>query len=875
MSNFSPEILSGLLAQSLAYVQSIRRCLSASASYTDAAQITESLRLVQVVSSGAQMLGLMEIADCSASLKAKLEAVVANGATGTQHSEISAALDALEILIRQAQPSEQGALPAASTLAAVPAPARVSDIPDELMGVFSMEASEHFESIQRSLETLRHNPGDVEALSEMRRVTHTLKGAAASVGFTQIARLAHSMEDLLEQQIETGDRLSTEIVEILIDSADMLEMLMNPGTNPEQDALLKSLNERYAQLLGADHPALEAPETAGDALSAASHGVASENILRLPLSRVDTLINHVGEIVINRAVSEGHMSSLRTLLSELAHSTRRLKRVARDIDTQIESTAKARNNAFNPEFATFDPLELDRYTLLHQFTRELEEVTADADDVNGKLNFLAEDFDAVLRTERRLTRQLQDGLLATRLVSFREVETRLRRIVQRTAATVGKSVELNVQGFDTEVDKTILNALIDPLTHLLRNAVDHGTETPAERARSGKTPTAQITLNVRRERSRVILTLSDDGYGIDPAKVRQRARAENLLSTDDQRSVDDLLDLLFVEGFSLAESVSETSGRGLGLNIVRRAVSQLQGTIHIDTALRRGTTFVISVPVTLAITRSLYVVSGSQSLAIPLEQISAVMRLEPELMDEIRKERVLHDNGRVLAVYDLAEFIGGTDDIDQRRYGLVIEAGAQATIVLVDALSGTGEAVVKSLGNHLKRVHGISGATISGDGNVVLILDLIELTTGSRSTAHAADSLRSAQTVTSAGLHVMVVDDSLSVRRVVTGFLEREGWSTTQTKDGIDALEKLATLRPDVMLIDIEMPRMNGYELLSRIRSDDSLRSIPVVFLTSRSAAKHRERAMQLGANGYLVKPYREEQLISELTRVVKESTYA
>lgn len=867
MSNLPPEILAGLLSQSLAYVQSIRQGLASYIEQPDEEVFAETLRLMQVLQSGNQMLGLASISSMVTALQTDLEALPGQPRPYDEAvvSSLNSALDALETEIRSALPI--ASLPAASIK---PARKRSADIPDDLMQIFAVEASEHLESIHRSLETLRKNAGDDEAISEMRRVTHTLKGAAASVGFNAVARVAHCMEELSDQQIETGDRLSTEIIELLLDSADVLELLTSADAGDSGDAL-PALSMRYQVFLGSDSPALEmmVEDSADAPVGGIKMSPAQENTLRLPLADIDTLINHVGEIIITRSLSEEHMSAFRTLATELSYTARRLRRVAREIDSQIESTAKRRSGSFSPEFAAFDALELDRYTVLHQHTRELEEATSDAHDVATKLSFLADDFDAVFRTERRLTGQLQEGLLSTRLVAFHEVETRLRRIVQRTATTVGKSVELNVQGFETEVDKTILNALIDPLTHLLRNAVDHGVESPELRARRGKTPTGQITLSVRRDRGRVVVTLTDDGQGINPDEVRRAAIRQRRLAEDETRTTNEIVDLIFSEGFSLAEAVTETSGRGLGLNIVRRAVSQLQGTVHIDTGVGKGTTFTISVPVTLAITQALFVISSGQLLAIPMEQISAVLHLEADALQRIQQEKVLHHDGKVLSVYDLGAFVSATSDIGQRRYALLVEAGPQSAAVLIDALSGTGEAVVKSLGSHLRRVYGISGATIAGDGRVILIVDLVELTTTQSAVRAPMSSAVMPLLSQAEGGHVMVVDDSLSVRRVVSTFLERSGWQTTQAKDGIDALERLATVRPDVLLVDIEMPRMNGYELLTRVREDSRLSHLPVIFLTSRSATKHRERAQQLGVDGYLVKPYHEDQLLAELRRVV------
>jgi chemosensory pili system protein ChpA (sensor histidine kinase/response regulator) len=453
-------------------------------------------------------------------------------------------------------------------------------------------------------------------------------------------------------------------------------------------------------------------------------------------------------------------------------------------------------------------------------------------------------------------------------VPFREIETRLQRIVHRTASDLGKEAVFQLIGGDTKVDKTVLITLTDPLMHLLRNAVDHGIETPQKRRAAGKSPVGQITLTVARERSRVIIRLSDDGAGIDLEQVHAHAIERGLLSHDDPYDNDSLTSLLFTEGFSLSKTVTQISGRGVGLDIAQHAVRQLQGTIRVSSSLGYGTTFTISVPITLAITSALFVRSEGQIFAVPLEQITGVIRLEPERQREIEDQQVLRQDDRALMVYNLAAFVheAAPCSVRNARYGLMIEQAEQGSVVLIDALLGTHDIVVKSLGTHLRRVHGVVGATVTGDGSVVLILDLLEVV-GGKSAAEDATPLA----VTSSGSRcVLVVDDSLSVRRVVCSFLERSGWQTIAAKDGIEALERIEQTQPDVALVDIEMPRMNGYELLASMRADPALSQIPVIFLTSRSADKHRERASQLGAAGYLVKPYQEFELLAELNRVTQ-----
>ncbi|HEX3049900.1 MAG TPA: hybrid sensor histidine kinase/response regulator [Aggregatilineaceae bacterium] len=849
MITHPPDLLTGFLTEAHSYLAEMQEALRIGT--LDPPRLQVIHQQATILSGATEMLGLEEVANLAAGVLTILALPLKNGhgLAAAECQKLVAALAQIEQeLNRQADTqSEQ-------------AETSLPDVPAELLEIFVLEAKEHNQAIQVGLEQIQQHPTDLHSLGELRRVTHTLKGAAASIGFVHIARLAHLMEELFERCLEQNQPLEREALDLLLDSVDVLENQLQPG-----GALPTSLNAlegRYAELLKDNYP-----QPQSRAVSLPIPGLqtpTTEDMLRLSLITMDRLINRVGELIINRAGLERQIGSFRNLLAELNLTTKRLRQIAHDIDEQVETNLPVR--AVPSTDPTFDPLELDRYSLLYQLVRELEEIAADTGDVNNQLHFLADDLDASLTYERRLTTDLQDGLLATRLVPFYELETRLRRTVNRTARTLSKNVELILTGFDTKVDKNILDGLADPLMHLLRNAVDHGIESPEIRHTRLKPAVGKVEIHVMRERGRVMVTLRDDGAGIDPKQIQQQAVRAGLLLPDVSPSHQQLLMLLFEDGFSLAETVTETSGRGVGLDIVRRAVSRLQGTVRVDSVLGQGTTFVITIPITMAITQALFIQCCRQQFAIPIEQVSAVLRLEPELLDELHREGVLHYEGRAMPAFDLADFVNNEASRDEPRYGLVIEADRES-IVLVDAMGGIHEAVVKSLGPHLRHVHGVIGATIAGDGSVTLILDLVEILAGKRPVAEPVRHEVPGTTTP----HVLVVDDSPSVRRVICSYLQRLGWQTTDAKDGVDALEKLVALHPDVALVDIEMPRMNGFELLERIKADPGLQSIPVVFLTSRSAAKHRERADQLHVDGYLVKPYRENELVEQLRRVTRK----
>ncbi|MBN1429414.1 MAG: hybrid sensor histidine kinase/response regulator [Anaerolineae bacterium] len=867
MSTVSSDLMTGFIIEAQGYVISLRKTL---AKKLDPETMQELHQQMAILSGAAEMLDMAEMSELIGPTQDMLKEHIDAGRKLTR-KESDRLKTTIERLDEHLQSLTNGGGPPPE-VAPVASFRPMPDLPADLLEIFSLEASEHSQAIQANLEILTRNPGDHALLSELRRVTHTLKGASASVGFDIIARLAHLMEDLLEHYLESSSKLPPDAIKLLFDSADALEDLIEQRQSENLPVVLSDIDARYAALLGqAYEPPPEEESVAPPEPARTSPPALPGNLLRLPLATIDQLINRVGEVVINRSVLERHLGMMRALLSDLDYSTQRLGRVAEDITTQIDMSPMFGLAGREAHDQTFDPLEMERYSLLYQHTRELDEIAADTEDLNDKLHFLAEDLDASLTREHRLTTELQNGLMNTRLVPFHEIETRLRQTVRRTAHNLGKQVELDLIGFETQVDKSVLEALADPLMHLLRNAVGHGIEAPEKRQEAHKTETGLITLRVSRGRGRVVLSLSDDGAGIDIKKIHRRAVSLGLLDEEGNPTDEQMIDLLFGEGFSLADEVTQTSGRGVGLDIVRHALNKLQGTIRVDTKLGLGTTFLLSVPVTLAITRALFIRSAGQTFAVPLEQISSVVRLPVNVLAEIGSEGVLRYGGKALATFNLATYMGEPGTETEPRYGLIIEAEEQETVILIDGLVGIQEAVVKSLGTHLRRVHGISGATISGDGRVMLILDLAELVGVEPTISRLAGIPRPPTAIVQkAGLHVLVVDDSPSVRRVVSSFLEHSGWQATTAKDGIDALEILVMIRPDVMLVDIEMPRMNGYELLTQVKSDPALQNIPVVFLTSRSALKHRKRAEQLLVDGYLIKPYREEELLEELMRAAR-----
>jgi len=520
----------------------------------------------------------------------------------------------------------------------------------------------------------------------------------------------------------------------------------------------------------------------------------------------------------------------------------------------------------------FDPLEMDRYSRLQQLSRSLSESVDDLVTIQAGLNRFAVHTESVLSQQAMLNSELQDGLMSARMVPFNTLVPRLRHQARQTSRELGKDVDFSVSGGELEVDRNILDQLSEALEHMIRNSLDHGIEAADARQNAGKPAKGSVAIECRQEGSEVVLKFSDDGGGLNVDRIKSRAVEAGLLSADTDLSDDEVIHLVVLSGFSTARTVTQLSGRGIGLDVVNDAVRRLGGSLSLSNRPGEGVTFELRLPISLSITQAMFVRCGDQRFAIPLGAIETVMKTEPENLSDLSKDGdpLFKRDDRVYTLMDLTATLGlEPASADKRVPILLVRMGAREVAVRVDDLIGTDEIVVKQLGSHLGRMSGINGATITGDGSVVLILDLAELWLAQErlpAFKHEVDAGEDAPP------KVMVVDDSLTVRKVTGRNLGRHGMEVTMARDGFDALDQLAKSKPDVMLVDIEMPKMDGYELTTRIREDANYRDIPILVITSRAGAKHREKAMELGANAYLTKPYQERELLDEVNALLKRA---
>ena len=559
----------------------------------------------------------------------------------------------------------------------------------------------------------------------------------------------------------------------------------------------------------------------------------------------------------------------------------RLREQLRKLDIETEAQMLFRyEKEKDVSDADFDPLEMDRYSHLQQLSRSLMESVADLTSIQGMLENITRESETLLLQQSRVSSDLQEGLLRTRMVPFIGLAPRLRRVVRQTAEELGKNIELHFSGAEGELDRTVIDRIIAPVEHMLRNAIAHGIEKPEVRRNNGKTEAGHLTIDFSRDSSDVVLKISDDGAGIDVEKVRQKAIERGIINENTILGDYETLQLIVQSGLSTAEEVTQVSGRGVGMDVVSSEVKQLGGSFRIESERGKGTTFIIRLPFTVALNNALLVEIGEDSYAIPLSNIQGVVRVQKKDLINYYEDSdaSLEYGGKSYSVHYLGELLGmkhrNTASMRNTESLLLVNSNDYSVALQVDNLIGSREIVVKSVGRQISSVHGVSGATILGDGRVVMILELAPLLRIGESLQAQPEDIIPQQIAPEAKTTVMVVDDSITVRKVTSRLLEKHNYHVVTAKDGIDAVSRLHDVVPDIFIMDIEMPRMDGFELASYVRSDSRLSRIPIVMITSRTGAKHRQRAVDVGVNEYLGKPFQEAELIGIIESYISKEAH-
>ena len=611
---------------------------------------------------------------------------------------------------------------------------------------------------------------------------------------------------------------------------------------------------------------------------------APQEMVKVPAELLEALVNLAGETSIFRGRVEQQVSDTAFTLGEMEVTIERVRDQLRRLDTETQAQILSRYQAEGERagYEDFDPLEMDLYSHLQQLSRALLESASDLLDLKETLTARNRDAETLLLQQARVNTELQEGLMRTRMVPFDRLVPRLRRIVRQVAGELGKQVELVVHNAEGEMDRSVLEGMVAPLEHMLRNAVDHGIETQETRRAAGKPALGTIQLGLSREGGDILLTLADDGAGVNIDAVRRKAIERGLMAADAELSDYEVLQFILVAGFSTAAQVTQISGRGVGMDVVAAGVKQLGGSVSIDSVAGRGTRILVRLPFTVSVNRALMVLSGEDLYAVPLNTVEGIVRISPFELEGYYQPNAprFEYAGQQYEVKYLGELLnnGQRPKLNSQSLPLpvvLVRSAEYATAIQVDSLAGSREIVVKSLGAQFAAVPGISGATILGDGRVVVILDLLA-TLRARQAQQLPSQPGSVLAEPGAGEQqraplVMVVDDSVTVRKVTGRLLERNGFDVVTAKDGVDAIAQLQELVPDVMLLDIEMPRMDGFEVATLVRHDERLKQVPIIMITSRTGEKHRERALAIGVDQYLGKPYQEAELLEQIQRLVKK----
>jgi len=771
-------------------------------------------------------------------------------------------------------------------------------IDPDLFPIFEEEAAELLPQLGGALRQWASRPDNLGARSEVLRALHTLKGSSRLAGAMRLGEMAHRLESAIEQL--DVDTVTTDQIEPLQGSFDGLqanfEALRAIGQTPADTVM-----SLPAVPAGSSSPATDtaaAAPAAGQSVSRPSapsvrlpgpsqlaplRAAASQSV-RVRAQLLDRLVNQAGEVMISRSRLDVRLGQFRSSLTDLSGNLDRLRQQLRDIEVQAESQMQSRLALSKDSAAGFDPLEFDRFTRVQELTRMMAESVNDVATVQRNLQRAMEGAEDDLIAQGRQARELQRDLLRTRMVEFEGISERLYAVVRQASKETGKQIKLDITGGSIEMDRGVLDRMTPAFEHLLRNCVGHGIEDPQVRTAAGKPASGTITIDLHHEGNDVSVEFRDDGAGLNLPRIREKALAQGIVNADVELSDADAANLIFMPGFSTASEVTGLSGRGIGMDVVRAEINALGGRIETSTEMGKGAAFRMVLPLTTAVTQVVMLRAGDLAVGVPASVVEIVRRTSAADLEEAYRTGTFDDGTEKLPFFWSGALLQASprsyEPGGKSRPVVIFRSAAQRIAMHVDEVLGNQEVVVKNLGPQLSRLPGLAGMSVLASGAVVLIYNPVALSTvyGDQVRASSvglppvleAGGAGAGKSVVSSQLAgpsqvplVLVVDDSITVRRVTQRLLQREGYRVALAADGLQALERLQEERPTVVLSDIEMPRMDGFDLARNIRADGALRDLPIIMITSRIAEKHREHAMELGVNHYLGKPYSDEELLS------------
>lgn len=717
------------------------------------------------------------------------------------------------------------------------------EVDQELIDIFSEEAQELIDSIDAALSEWQQNPSSPQPSAELKRFLHTLKGGARMVNWRDMAALAHDIEsELIALQ---GSPTADNFRAWRSQWQTLNEMLQGRDKGEDDDTALAAVATKS--------------EKAPKAI----------DLLKVPVDTLDEMANIGGEISISRSQLDEQRRAMLKIVQELESAQQRTTDQLRRLDTQTQAQiAYRREQLETTADESFDPLEMDRYTQLQQLTNGLMESLSDIGDLKSSAFELLRNMETTLVQQGRMSTSLIQKLHQSRMIPVARLMPRLRRLVDQLSHELGKPVEFSAEQIEGELQRSVLERIATALEHIVRNALDHGIEHVERRRALGKPEVGAVKLSVQRRDNELVFIMSDDGRGIDRQAILAKAMARGIVSEDEALSPNDVLRLIMRPGFSTAEQVTEISGRGVGMDVVDNEMLSLGGRIEVQSILDHGTEFTLLVPFSQSVNRALLVDIGSQLFAIPFAGIEGIMRISRRELSALRenKDSRLSYGKQHYHFCELSQLLGIDEEHSSPQEGyspLILMRAADGNFaVRVDTLRGSRELVVKSLGPQFGKLMGIAGATIMGDGSVISILDLPPLLRAWQQGLRFIQGEKQAATGRDQQATVMIVDDSITVRKITSRLLQRHQFNVLTAKDGVDGLEKLDMQVPDIILLDVEMPRMDGFEFASQVRHSPQWQHIPIVMVSSRSGDKHRRRATEVGVDHLLSKPYREEVLL-------------
>jgi chemosensory pili system protein ChpA (sensor histidine kinase/response regulator) len=809
-----------------------------------------------------------------------------------------------------------------------------AQVPDEILEFFIPEAEEHLQAVTECLLALEGNP-NADDINRLFRSMHTVKGSAAQVGLHRLAAVAHHVEDLIGRLRDGALMPTAEIVDLCLQSVDILKKFLHRqwSNDSEMTAAVSPLLTRIAELApdgsegespterqpDAAAPATDVPAPVADPQTATVQPLPQAKSVRISLDRLDRMMNAVGELVVNRTRMLGRLSELSQLVEVLTFSKHRLVNKISEFQEKHEFNRlgsglnlgtrqhptvrfgrhpQALLASASNDLPEFSDLEMDRYDDFNILSRSLTEISADVTEVLAQLQGFMGRVNSDIDEFTKLAHHLQDEITAARMVPIGNLYTRLSRTARDAAKAVNKPIELILEGAETELDNNLIQLISDPLIHLVRNAVAHGIENSNSRRDAGKPEKGQISVRAYHRGNHIFVEVEDDGRGIDYEQVRQSVASSGSMSSVAVSGLSDseLRDFLFQPGFSTAASMSELSGRGVGLDVVRSNIHALNGEIEVHSERGRGARFTLKVPLTLIISQALFVRCGASVFAFPLAVVEEIRRLRPSDIEDVGGKLLTRVRDVVTEVVRLDMQLGlpPFEPVNGYFHMVLVKVAGKQTGVIVETVLGKDEIVIKNLGEYLRRVKLFPGTTIASDGSLILLIDLNRLVSAETSQRRAVYATSPASRVFGPGAEavaagtipseaiddvgservVVVADDSISVRKFVGRMIERAGYRVKLASDGLEAADMIAESGCHLVVTDLEMPLMNGYELMAQLRQNPDTRDIPVLVVTSRAGAKHRERAIKEGASGFLTKPVQEDQLLSEIERLLGSQSF-